>query len=58
MNWKTVEQLFAGEVQTSLINEAIVDFIVDHTVKPQSAIDKARQRWQHAELMSGDRRER
>ena len=60
MKRATHEQLLNGEVSTvSLINEPIVDFVVDYTVQQgESAVDRARRRWQHAELILGDQHER
>jgi hypothetical protein len=53
----TLEQLLAGEIPRSLINE--VDFGIDYTVEQQSAQARARQRWRcEPELISGDQHER
>jgi hypothetical protein len=54
----TFEQLIEGEVYCrSIINEPI-DFVVDFAVKNESALDRARRRWHHAEVIDGDHHER
>jgi hypothetical protein len=55
MSRPTFEQLLAGEVQVSLLNEPI-DYTVNFTVP--SAIERAKQRWRCTEVISGDRCER
>ena len=51
------EDLIEGRVSSvSLINEPL-DFEVDYTVA-ESALSRAWQRWRHAELIFGDKRER
>jgi hypothetical protein len=40
----TFEELLAGEVPRSLINEAI-DFTIDYTIKAESASEIAKRRW-------------
>lgn len=54
----TLEQLIEGEVYCrSIINEP-PDFVVDFTVKSESALEYAQRRWRTAELITGDRSER